>query len=1242
MAVNVEKLVAEIEVKTSKAAAELKKWKREVKALLSDFTSETIALNVDANTAKAKASIKAMDDDAPTITASVDLDGAGETVAGLGAVGKAADGAADQMADADREAGALSRSLKKAAFAGLGLGGALAGLRVAGKAMGITGLSKSVDSLAENMREATASNMALNHTLKQTMKSGLGALLTIQGLHNALDMATTATIKYALISTVGAAAVALLGVAVSGLVAELVALIAVLSAGLIAGLMGVMGLVMGLVGAVGVLGLAFMGLEDATDSAATALKGVLADIKEEFKKLGADLREALLPSLLYMADAFQTKLFPVLRDGLMSLTPVIGAVGEALADAFTSPASLRDLQTMFAAMPTFIADFGTIVIGVFDGMRTIITAALGPMQVMSGYFAELATRFANWGNLIVADGRLQEFLTVGIRGFKSLMEGVLQWGGALMQILRIAAPWGLRLMEVFQSAGEALNTWTKSTEGIASIASFFALMEPVVSSLGGFLKTLGGELLKLVMEVAPIMPPLIDALSSVIAPLGAAIAILAPVGAQLVQGLAPLVPLLLPIVVMFAELASTIGAALLPVIESLLTTIGPLLPLVTQLFEVFTFAGQIIGVLIEPLGQLISAVLPPLISLFTALSPVIVQVVSMLAAMVPVIAGPLINAFVQLVIALIPLLPVIAQLVVTLIPPLVQMFTTLAPVIIMVVNALVPLLVAIVQGVTPILAFVAGLLAMKVVLYPLIAIVAALGVVFAVMWIAALSPVYLVIGAIALLAGAFVLAYNNIGPFRTVVDAIGNFLTNTLWPALQKVADVVGGALLTGFNAVVPIVQKLWDIFKGLYIQPIIDGFNILKDLFSGDFKGALEGVGDLFSNFGKTLGKLGSLLLGVGKAILSGLWNGLQAAIPALFNFFISLPGKILGFLGNAAMWLLTKGWELLSGLLSGIVSAIPTIMGWFLSLPGLILGWIGDALSWLWQTGLSILSGLSNGLFNGLIAVTTFFLELPGKILGWIGDALSWLLEKGKDIITGLKNGFPIAVEKVRTWLTELPGKVKGWIGDALSWLVQKGKDIITGIRDGFPKAIHVVSDWLADLPGKVTGFIGDATGWLVDKGEDIIRGLGNGIGDMVDWLKEKVLEVAKAAIPDALEGFFGIDSPSKLMYAMGEYIGLGLVNGLLAQEDPLTKAAQGIARSVTGALTLDPTMTTSLRATTQANANGLLPGGAPALPPVAAEPAAPRGPAVVIQEATFVDQADLDVLNARIEWAVESGQF
>lgn len=102
--------------------------------------------------------------------------------------------------------------------------------------------------------------------------------------------------------------------------------------------------------------------------------------------------------------------------------------------------------------------------------------------------------------------------------------------------------------------------------------------------------------------------------------------------------------------------------------------------------------------------------------------------------------------------------------------------------------------------------------------------------------IAALSPVYLIIGAIALLAGGLVWAYQNVGWFRDAVDAASAYITGTAIPALQQFWSWFSQKILPVLKQIVSFYASAWvTAIKGYiaYIGFMVDKAMILWGFFS-------------------------------------------------------------------------------------------------------------------------------------------------------------------------------------------------------------------------------------------------------------------------------------------------------------------------------------------------------------------------------------------------------------------------
>jgi hypothetical protein len=97
--------------------------------------------------------------------------------------------------------------------------------------------------------------------------------------------------------------------------------------------------------------------------------------------------------------------------------------------------------------------------------------------------------------------------------------------------------------------------------------------------------------------------------------------------------------------------------------------------------------------------------------------------------------------------------------------------------------------------------------------------------------IAAFAPFVAVGAAIAAVVAGVIYAYQNFEIFRTVVQAVGSFFTDVLWPALQTVFQWITDTIPPVLSTVVGWFVSLWEKTEAV------------RDLIAGAFKLAVEGA---------------------------------------------------------------------------------------------------------------------------------------------------------------------------------------------------------------------------------------------------------------------------------------------------------------------------------------------------------------------------------------------------------------
>lgn len=266
--------------------------------------------------------------------------------------------------------------------------------------------------------------------------------------------------------------------------------------------------------------------------------------------------------------------------------------------------------------------------------------------------------------------------------------------------------------------------------------------------------------------------------------------------------------------------------------------------------------------------------------------------------------------------------------------------------------------------------------------------------------------------------------------------------------------------------------------------------------------------------------------LIGTITALVSGDWGGaVTGGITTVLDFMGSEFGQTMMNLGKTMLTFnkLAQGGGTVKVLgqvvkVTGATKNLGSILG---NMSGLLgsatggTGLLGEALGGLGSIG-EMITG-SGGLLGGLG-------ELGGtlvSVLGSIGPE-GWLI--GAAIVGG---GLLIA-----------------------NW--DKVSEFFSGFFDWLGNAFSNLWDWISN------GFKG-----LVDVGANLVSGLWNGITSAAGAVWDGITSFG-GAIVDGFCSFFGIHSPSRVMAGIGEYLSLGLAQGITDETDSVVQGVQDVSNT------------------------------------------------------------------------------
>lgn len=312
--------------------------------------------------------------------------------------------------------------------------------------------------------------------------------------------------------------------------------------------------------------------------------------------------------------------------------------------------------------------------------------------------------------------------------------------------------------------------------------------------------------------------------------------------------------------------------------------------------------------------------------------------------------------------------------------------------------------------------------------------------------------------------------------------------------------------------------------------RPIQEGFN---SVWAQVQKSAPEMAAKLSRAFGVAtkdgVTEVITDLFGTITALVSGDWGGaVTGGITTVLDFMGTEFGRLM----------MSKGMNALLGLpetFSALAQGGGTLK---------IMGQVVKV------TGVTENLGSILGNMSGLLGSATGGTGLLGQALGGLGNI--------GEMITG-SGGLLGGLGELGSTLMSVLGSIgpEGWlIGAAIvgGGLLIANWDQVSEFFSGF-------FDWLGNAFSHLWDWISNGFEGLVDVGKNLISGLWEGITGAAGALWNGICDFG-SSIVDGFCDFFGIHSPSRVMAGIGEYLSLGLAQGITNETDSVVQGVQDVS--------------------------------------------------------------------------------
>ncbi|WLW38495.1 tail length tape measure protein [Streptomyces phage Vanseggelen] len=758
-----------------------------------------------------------------------------------------------------------------------------------------------------------------------------------------------------------------------------------------------------------------------------------------------------------------------------------------------------------------------------------------------------------------------------------------------------------------------------------AVTALAPAMGPVGQALGALLSVIGPFLGQIGQLVATAITPLAGALTSLAPIIGQIANLLTGVFIQAWSMLGPIISSLVPIVgsaltsafqalsgilpTIMSAMQQMLGAVA-PLVGILISSLAPILPIIAQLFaQIYTALAPLVVALASALAPILPVLSAALQTVLTALQPIIATAIQIVTAVIT------------------PLLPMLSQIIQSVLPPLAdaikRVFEAIQPVLdalLAVVNFLMPILV-------PVLSFIIGILADSLVaaVNGVALVIEGLVEVFKGAWDIIVGVLKIAWGIIeGIFTGDFSTlkdGWNQLwsgiwsfvkGIWDTIVGAFAVFLNVGILGTAGKILKSIGAAFKAGWAAVKALGEAVWAAIKGSF----------------SSFGSGLAGIGRSLMSTVRGLFSSGWAAV---KGVFTSAWSSLKSAVSTGISSCITLvrelPGKAKSALGSMGSVLIGAGKALIQGLISGISSMFGSVKSKLGDLTSKLTDWKGPLPKdkvLLYNAGVVIIKGLVKGLESQFDNVKKSLTGLTdqiakakmskamtarlkkdqaalNKLLGsWdsVNKKLADAQKKLADLktakadyaasvaqkivdaanVTNMEGGFSgivtslkMQVEQAKHFAAVLAKlKTLGLNQEMFDQLAQAGPEAGMAAAEALANAgkagvaeVNALEKQLAEAAGKVGKTASEV---MYDNGIHMAEGLVKGLEKQANAIENQMIKIADSMVK-AIKKALGIHSPSRVMKALGVWVGKGLGQGLDKSRTAVLGSMKAMALDVSG---------------------------------------------------------------------------
>ena len=281
---------------------------------------------------------------------------------------------------------------------------------------------------------------------------------------------------------------------------------------------------------------------------------------------------------------------------------------------------------------------------------------------------------------------------------------------------------------------------------------------------------------------------------------------------------------------------------------------------------------------------------------------------------------------------------------------------------------------------------------------------------------------------------------NSNSEIRQKISAVWDAIVKLLTVVFQKIYDI-GAELFTTFSRLISGIFDAVSAFWHSWGNDIINWFSVLwtalgdeilafldivtgvinfiSSVLSGDWKGAWEAIGQIFSGVWdfitafltgawETVKLLFSMGLSAIKAIWEGIWNAIK-------SFFVNIWNGISSFVSGIWNGMVSGVSTFVGNIKTTIVNGFTDAINWIKGLPGEAVKWGSDMIDGI-VDGIKGAIGKVGDAVKGVADKIKSFLHFSVPDEGPLTDYESWMPDFMSGLASGIKNNKKVLIDKVK----------------------------------------------------------------------------------------------------------------------------------------------------------------------------------------------------------------------------------